>query len=62
MFLTEQSLADTDYPDLSFVSVQCGEGDGVEGDGGGVIYDEPTNSLVVLLECCIRTMRVFWLS
>ena len=38
IFSSEQSLADTDYRDLRFISVQCGEEDGVEGDGGGVIY------------------------
>ena len=49
MLLSEQILVDTGYRDSSFISVQCGEGDGVEGDGGGVIYEGPANSLVIAL-------------
>ena len=47
--LSEQILVDTGYCDSSFISAQCGEADGVEGNGGGVIYDGPTNSLVIAL-------------
>ena len=56
MLLSEQILVDTGYRDSSFISVQCGEGDGVEGDGGGVIYEGPTSSLIIALACCIRTV------
>ena len=56
MLLSEQILVDTGYRDSSFISVQCGEGDGVEGDGGGVTCEGPANSLIVVLACCIRTM------
>ena len=58
MLLSEQILVDTGYRDSSFISVQCGEGDGVEGDGGGVIYDGPASSLAHY----IRTMRMCWLN